>query len=247
MTRVRYLILLSLVLVISGCSNAWLLPETDTLEEMLAILPVTPAHIIMPANSQEDYVNMAERANSVLNKLAKRNKSRLLGPKKVHKLLDKSDLESLYVILDEPGDHGRNREYKKLSEISKRLEVGKIIRVKVQFLRPQAYEKERKPKSLRDNPKQWKGWVDVSADLFTISPPRLIAIETKEKEFWGETGVKWEGGAIAFIPVVIPVYYDTYKKFEGRALAEAAHGAIAGLLRKRRGDGWEEKTSHDSI
>jgi len=240
MTRVRYLIYLSLALVISGCSSAWVLSETDTLEETLAILPVTPAHIIMPANSQEDYVKMAERANSVLNKLAKRNKSKFIGPKKVRKLLDKSDLESLYLVLDELGDHGRNRKYKKLSEISKRLGAGKIIRVKVQFLRPQAYEKERKPKSITDKPKLWKGWVDVSADLFNISPPRLIATKTKEKEFSGETGVTGVGGCIAFIPVFIPVPYDTYKKFEGRALAEAAHGAISGLLRQRRGDGWEK-------
>jgi hypothetical protein len=240
MTRVRYLIFLSLVFVVSGCSSAWVLPETDTLEKKLAILPVTPAHIIMPANSQEDYVKMAETANSILDRLANRNSNKFLGPEEVRELLDRSDLESLYLILDEPGDHGRNREYKKLSEISKRLEVGKIIRVKVQFLRPQAYEKERKPKSLTDNPKLWKGWVDVSADLFNISPPRLIATKTKEKEFSGETGVTCLGGCIAFIPVFIPVPYDTYKKFEGRALAEAAHGAIAGLLRKRRSDGWEK-------
>jgi len=240
MTRVRYLIFFSLALVISGCSSAWVLPETDTLDETLAILPVTSAHIIMPANSQEDYVKMAETANSILNRLANRNSNKFLGPEKVRELIDKSDLDSLYLILDEPGDHGRNRECKKLSEISKKLEAGKIIRVKVQFLRPQAYEKERKPKSLRDNPKQWRGWVDVSADLFNISPPRLIATATKDKEFRGETGVTCVGGCIAFIPVFIPVYYDTYKKFEGRALAEAAHGAVAGLLRKRRGDGWIE-------
>jgi hypothetical protein len=240
MTRVRYLIFLSLALVVSGCSSAWVLPETDTLEETLAILPVTPAHIIMPADSQEDYVKMAERANSVLNKLANRNSNKFLGPEKVRKLLDKSELESLYVILGEPGDHARERESKKLSEICKRLEVGKVIRVKVQFLRPQAYEKERKPKSITDNPKQWRGWVDVSADLFSILPPQLIATKTKEKEFSGETGVTCIGGVIACIPVFIPVPYDTYKKFEGRALAEAAHGAIAGLLRQRRGDGWEE-------
>lgn len=240
MTRVRYLIFLSLALVVSGCSSAWVLPETDSLEETLAILPVTPAQIIMPANSQEDYVEMAERANAILNRLANRNSNKFLGPKKVRELLDKSDLESLYVILDESGDDARNPESQKLSEISKRLGVGKIIRVKVRFLRPQAYEKERKPKSLSDNPKQWKGWVDVSADLFNILPPQLIATETKEKEFRGETGVTCVGGCIAFIPVFIPVPYDTYKKFEGRALAEAAHGAIAALLRQRRGDGWDE-------
>ncbi len=240
MTRVCYLIFLSLALVISGCSSAWVLPETDTLEETLAILPVTPDHIIMPVSSQEDYVKMAERANSILNRLANRNSNKFLGPKKVRELLDRSDLESLYVILDKPGDDARNPESQKLSEISKRLGVGKIIRVKVQFLRPEAYEKERRPKSLSDNPKQWRGWVDVSADLFNISPPRLIATKTKEIEFGGETGVKLEGGVIVCIPIFIPVSYDTYKKFEGRALVEGAHGAIASLLRKRRGDGWTE-------
>ena len=241
MTRVRYLIFLSLVLVVSGCSSAWLLPETDTLEETLAILPVTPAHIIMPANSQKDYVKMAETANSILNRLANTNSNKFLGPEEVRELLDRSDLESLYLILDEPGDHGRNCEYKKLSEISKRLGAGKIIRVKVQFLRPQAYEKERKPKSITDEPKQWKGWVDVSADLFSILPPHLIATATKEKEFYGETGRSVANvSPVIFIPIPVPYDYDTYKTFERRALAQAAHGAIAGLLRKRRGDGWEK-------
>ncbi len=242
MTRVRYLIFLSLVLVVSGCSSAWVLPETDTLEETLAILPVTPDHIIMPADSQEDYLKIAERANSVLNKLANRNGNKFLGPKKVRDLLDKSDLESLYLILDEPGDHGRNRECKKLSEISKRLEVGKIIRVKVQFLRPQAYEKERRPKSVWEKPKLWKGWVDVSADLFNISPPQLIATETKEKEFYGETGMGWNGGfcVVGLVPVVVavPYPYDSYnlrvalspKLLMGQLLDYSGNaGVVAGL------------------
>jgi len=240
MTRVLYLIFLSLVLVISGCSSAWLLPETDTLEKPLAILPVIPAHIIMPASSQEDYVKMAERANSVLNRLANRNKSKFLGPKKVRELLDKSVLESLYVILDESGDHARNPKSKKLAEMSKRLEVGKIIRVKVEILRPQAYEKERRPESPFSKTKQWSGWVDVSAELFNISPPQLIATETNHKEFWGETGVGWGVCVVGLVPVPVMYPYDSYKRSEGRALAQAAHGAIAGLLRKRTGDGWTE-------
>ena len=238
MTRFRYLILLSLALVVFGCSSSWLLPETDTFEEPVAILPVIPVHIIMPANSEEDYVKMAEKANSVLNKLARRNKGKLLGPKKVRKLIDKSDLESLYVILNEPGDHARNPWSKKLAEISKRLKVGKIIRVKVEILRPHAYEKERRPKSPTSEPKYWSGWVDVSPDLFDTSPPQLIDTKTNHKEFRGETGVRVELVAVWPVPVIYP--YDTYKRNEGRALAQAAHGAIAGVLRKRTSDGWIE-------
>jgi len=238
MTRVRYLIFLSLVLVISGCSSAWLLPDTDTLEEPAAILPVIPAHIIMPANSEEEYAKMVKRANSVLNRLAKENKIKLLGPKKVRKLLDKSDLESLYVLLDEPGDHAKNTKSKKVSEISKRLEVGKIIRVKVQIMHPHGYGRARSPGSPIPMSQRiyWQGWVDVSVELFSVSPPQLIATGYNHKEFWGETG--WAFGWVALVPVMYP--YDSYKRSEGRALAQAAHGAIAGLLRKSTGDGWTE-------
>jgi len=110
----------------------------------------------------------------------------------------------------------------------------------VQVQRPQAYEKERKPESLRDNPKLWKGWVDVSAELFSILPPHLIATETKEKECYGETGRSIAPVFFGPIPIPVPYDYDTYKRSEGRALVQAAHRAIAGLLRKRRGGGWAE-------
>ena len=236
MTRIRHLIFLSLALVVFGCSSGWKVTETDTLEEQVAILPVIPAHIIMPADSEEDYVKMAKRANSVLNKLAKRNKGKLLGPKKVRKLLDKSNLESLYLILDELGDHTKNPKSKKLAEISNRLEVRKFIRVKVQIMRPHAYEKERRPKGPFSEFKQCSGWVDVSADLFGISPPQQMATKTNHKESWGETG--WSGGCVGPVPVMVP--YDTYKRSEGRALGQAAHGAIAGVLNKLAGDGWTE-------
>jgi len=86
MTRVRYLILLSLVLVVSGCFAArsnLSLPGTNAIEKPVAILPVIPAHIIMPADSEQDYLEMADETNSVLNTLAGRRNGKLLGPKKV--------------------------------------------------------------------------------------------------------------------------------------------------------------------
>jgi len=142
MTRVRYLILLSLVLVVSGCFAArsnLSLPGTNAIEESVAILPVIPAQIIMFADSEEDYVKLADEANSVLNTLAGGRNSKLLGPKKVRKILDKSDIESLHRILDESGDHARAWKSETLAEMSKRLEVGKIIRVKVEIMSPRAY------------------------------------------------------------------------------------------------------------
>jgi hypothetical protein len=238
MARVRYLILLSLALVVFGCSSAWLLPDTNTLEEPVAILPVIPAHIIMPANSEEEYAKMVKRANSVLNRLAKENKSKLLGPKKVRKLLDKSDLESLYVLLDEPGDHAKNTKSKKVSEIFKRLEVGKIIRVKVQIMHPHGYGRARSPGSpiAMSQPIYWQGWVDVSVELFSVSPPQLIATGYNHKEFWGETG--WASGWVALVPVIFP--YETYERPEGIALTQAAHEAIAEVLTKSTWDNRDE-------
>ena len=243
MTRGSYLILFSLVPVVSGyfaLRSSWWLPETGALEEPVAILPVIPAHIILPSNSEEDYVKMAEKTNSVLNRLAGSNNSKLLGPKKVRKLLNKSDLESLYGILDKPGDHARKTKSKKLAEMSKRLEVRKIIRVKVEILRPHAYMEKQNPRSLTNRPKHWSGWADVSADLLGISPPQLIVTRTNHKRSWGETGVSDVTMGPLVGPICLAWPYDAYKRSERRALAQAAKEAIAGVLKKSTWDGWIE-------
>jgi len=172
MTRVRYLILLSLVLVVSGCfapRSFWSLPETDAIEEPIAILPVSPEHVIMTAQSEKDYLEMAEKTNSVLNTLAGGRNSKLLGPKKVRKILDKSDIESLHRILDESGDHARAWKSETLAEMSKRLEVGKIIRVKVEIIMIFPVYTDIwnvGVGAIFGRGKHWRGWVDVSADLF---------------------------------------------------------------------------------
>lgn len=241
MTRIRYLILLSLVLLVSGCSarhSNSSPPETDTPKELVAILPVISAHITMPAYSEEDFVKIAEETNSVLNRLAESYKSKsLLSPKKVRKLLNKSDLESLYGILDEPSEHAKNCQSKKLAEMSTTPKVAKVIRVKVAILRPRAYIEELGEKGFTYTRKQWSGWVDVTADLFRISPPQLIATKASQSQCWGETGVN---GAYVAGPVCLLVPYDTYRRSERLGLAQAAQGAIAGVLRKRTSDGWIE-------
>ena len=231
MTRVRYLILLSLVLVVSGCfapRSFWSLPETDAIEEPIAILPVSPEHVIMTAQSEKDYLEMAEKTNSVLNTLAGGRNSKLLGPKKVRKILDKSDIESLHRILDESGDHSRVWKSERLAEMSKRLEVGKIIRVKVEILNPPAKTFKGFEKGDASTGKEWSGWVDVSADLFGMAPPKLITIRRGQKEFWGET-------AVVCLPVYaclfLPVYYAVGTS-RARALDQAAREAIVGVLKE---------------
>jgi len=197
------------------------LPRTDAIEEPVAILPVIPAHIIMPADSEEDYLEMAEEANSVLNRLAGGRNSKLLGPKKVRKILDKSDVETLHRILDDPGDHARAWKSETLAEMSKRLEVGKIIRVKVDIIGPPAYTAKWNNPVAGGQGKHWSGWTSVSADLFGMSPRQLIATRRGQKEFWGRIGV----GCLDCLP--FPYAVGTT---EARALDQAAREAISLVL-----------------
>ncbi len=229
MTGVRYLILLSLILVIFGCfaqQSHLSLPGTDTIAEPIAILPVIPAHIIMPADSEEEYVKMAENTNSVLDTLAGGSNSKLLGPKKVRKILDESDIESLHRILDDLGDHARIWKSERLAEISGRLEVEKIIRVKVDIIAPPAYWVDGWGGGGLG--KEWRGWFDVSADLFGMSPPRLIEWERMQERFGGKTGVNclpiWG-------PCILPLPYS-FGTTGDRALDKAVREVIAGLLKK---------------
>ena len=227
MTRVRYLILFSLVLVVSGCfatRRMLPLPGTDSIEEPVAILPVIPDHIILPADSEKDYLKMAEKANSVLDTLAKGRHSKLFGPKKVRKILDTSDIESLHRILDEWGDHARVWKSERLAETSRRLEVVKIIRVKVEIMNPYYYKK-RKANIVSWNYKEYVGWVDVSVDLFGTSPPRFVEHKRVQKKYWGKSDMGCAGGGQCAWP-----YFYSVGTTKIRALDEAAREAISGVL-----------------
>ena len=220
MTRVRYLILFSLVLVVSGCfapRSYWPLPGTDSIEEPVAILPVIPDHIILPADSEKDYWKMAEKANSVLDTLAKGRHSKLFGPKKVRKILDTSDIEILHRILDEWGDQARVWKSERLAETSRRLEVVKIIRVKVEIMNPHFYSDWKS--------REYEGWVDVSADLFGTSL-RFVEHKRVQKKYWGKSEV-------GCLPLDwwcwLPFFYSVGTT-EIRALDQAAREAISGVL-----------------
>jgi hypothetical protein len=178
---------------------------------------------------------MAKKTNSVLDSLVRGRNSKVLGPKKVRKILDKSDVESLHRILDESGDHASVWKSERLAEMSKRLEVGKIIRVKVEILNPPAHTANWKdPTGITGGEgKHWSGWVDVSADLFGMSPPRLIEYKRVQKEFWGKAGA----GCLVLLPFpcIIPFPYAVGTTAI-RALDQAAREAIAGVLEESTED-----------
>ena len=228
MTRVHYLILLSLVLVLSGCfatRSFRSLPGTDAIGEPVAILPVIPAQITMLVHSEKDYLEMAEKTNSVLNTLAGRRKSKLLGPKRVRKILDKSDIESLNRILDDSRDHTTVWQSERLAEMSHRLGVKKIIRVQVEITDSPASDTKWVYGAgvVGGRGKHWSGRVFVSAVLFGMSPRQLIAARGSVKEFSGKTGL---GCLFQCIP--FPYAVGTT---EARALDQAAREAISQLLK----------------
>ena len=228
MTRVHYLVLLSLFLVLSGCfalRSFRSLPGTDAIREPVAILPVIPAHITMPADFKKDYLEMAEKTNSVLDTLAGGRKSKLLGPKRVRKILDKSDIESLNRILDDSGDRPTVWQSERLAEMSHRLGVEKIIRVQVEITdspTPDAIWGYRGG-ALFGRGNHWSGLVFVSAVLFGMSPRQVIDASGSVKEFWGKIGI---GCLIQCIP--FPYAVGTT---EARALGQAAREAISQLLK----------------
>jgi len=118
--------------------------------------------------------------------------------------------------------------------MSKRLEVGKIIRVKVEIMNPPAYAANWYSSRITlDIRKQWRGWVDVSTDLFGMSPPRLIEYKRGQKEFWGKAGA----GCLVLLPFpcIIPFPYAVGTTAI-RALDQAAREAIAGVLEESTED-----------
>lgn len=236
MTHVRYLILGYLLIMASGCfgPRSFLsLPGTDTLDEPVAILPVTPAHIVMPADSEEDYVKLAKKINSVLNTLAGRKNSKLIGPKNVEKLLGKPDLEILYRIADQEGDHEKTWKTKKITEIGERLNLRRIIRVKTEILIT----------SEKSGPwmdaggdaigfgirKNWNGWADVIVELYDLSRQEMIGRQRESAEFWGKEGIgciaggSGGGGCCCLFPYAVG-------KTKIHAIDRAARDAIAGVL-----------------
>lgn len=235
MTRVRYLILLSLVLSVSGCfggRSSLSLPGTENLDESVAILPVTPAHIVLPSDSEEDRVKMAKKTNSVLNTLAGRRKSKLIGPKEVGKLLDKPDLEVLYRIGDQEGDHEKIWKSKKLAEIGERLNLRRIIRIKTEIIitseESGSWRDLNADRFIFGIRKNWNGRADVIAELYDLSRQEMIGSQRGSAEFWGKEGV-------GCIPVVggypccclFPYAVGMNKM---HAIDQAAREAIAGVL-----------------
>ena len=233
MTRVRYLILLSLVLAVSGCflgRKAEPLTDIDVIEESIAILPVIPEHIVMAVEFEKEYAKMAKKTNSVLDILAKGKNSKLLGPKKVKSSLEgMADTERLNLWLDELGEHSKPWMTLKLFEIGEKLKVEKIIRVKLDVL-ISSDEMGRWTdieEVMGGIGKHWRGWVDVTADLFDLSPPRHVASSTGSAEYWGKTGLEGMGGGTGCC--VFPIAIGETKI---RAFDQAARAAIAGVLWK---------------
>ena len=233
MTRVRYLIILSLILVVSGCflgRKVEPLTGIDVIEEPIAILPVSPEHIVMAVESEKHYAKMAKKTNSVLDILAKGKNSKLLGPKKVKSLLEgMADTERLNLWLDELGEHSKPRMTLKLSEIGEKLKVEKIIRVKLDVL-ISSDEMGRWTdieEVMVGIGKHWSGWVDVTADLFDLSPLRHLASSTGSAEYWGKTGLEIMGASTGCCGFPIAIGETKIRAFD-----QAARDAIAGVLRK---------------
>jgi hypothetical protein len=180
----------------------------------------------MPADSEKDYLEMAEKTNSVLNTLTGGRKSKLLGPRMVLNILNRSDVESLQRILDDSGDHPTVWQSERLAEMSQKLGVEKIIRVQVEITDSPASNTKwgYRGGALVGRGDHWRGWVFVSAALFGMSPRQLIATRGSEKEFWGKTGL---GCLFQCIP--FPYAVGTT---EARALDQAVREAISQLLKE---------------
>ena len=246
MTRFLYLIIVSLVLVLSGCfAGRKVEPLTgiDVIEERIAILPVIPEHVVMAVESEKDYVKIAEKTNSILDILAKGKKSKLIGPKKVRRSLEgMADTETLNLWLDELGKYSKCEMSQELIEIGNRLKVKKIIRVKLEVL-ISGNETVRWVEGIDGGSgaagiggigKHWKGYVYVTADLFDLSQPRYVTYDRGSDEYWGKMGL---GTCFAFgggMGGCLPFPYASGET-KIRALDQATREAISGVLNQSTG------------
>jgi len=246
MTRVRYLIMLSLVVVVSGCfagRNVKPLTDIDVIEEPIAILPVSPEHVVMAVDSEKDYAKIAEKTNSILDILAKGKKSKLIGPKKVSQSLEGvTKAKYLNIWLDELRKYSKPEMSQDFIEIGNRLKVKKIIRVKLDVL-ISGNETVRWAEGIDGGSggagaagvgKHWRGWVDVTADLFDLSPPRYVTYDRGSAEYSGKIGlgIAGAGGSGGFGCVPFPYAVGTT---EARALGQATREAISGVLNQSTG------------
>jgi len=237
MTRVRYLIILTLALVVSGCfagRNVKPLTDIGVIEEPIAILPVGPDNVTMAVESEKDYAKIAEKTNSILDILARGKQSNLIGPKKVRRSLESvADAECLNVWLDQLRKYSKPGLSQKLIEIGNRLKVKKIIRVQVDGVMS-GNETVRWSKSSSDigaagMGKHWRGWVDVEADLFDLSQPQYVTYDRGSAEYSGKIGLGIAGGASGMGFCCLPFPYAVGTT-QARALGQATREAISGVL-----------------
>jgi len=246
MTSVRYLIILTLALVVSGClAGRYVKPLTDigVIEKPIAILPVGPENVVMAVESEDDYAKIAEKTSAILDILARGKKNNLIGPKKVRRSLEGMvKVECLNLWLDKLRKYSKPGLSQELIEIGNRLKVKKIIRVKVDIL-ISANEWASWFKGIKDSSggvgvggkgKHWRGWVDVRADLFDLSPPRHVTYDIGSAEYWGKIGYGLVGAGGNSAVACLPFPYAVGTT-QARALGQATREAISGVLNQSTG------------
>jgi len=191
------------------------LPGTEDLDEPVAILPVIPSSIELHySTAEKSYIYWAEKANEILNTLSSREKSKLIGPKKVDSLLRVTDLDYINSILDQSRTHTESLDSKRVRDMGEKLGVTKIIRLELEI-----------NEFLTSN-ETWskgkKGDVYVTGHLFELSPPRLVKTYTVWAGYWRKTELLPIGCCI--LPGEL-----SYKD-KAWAIEEALEKSLSGLL-----------------
>ena len=244
--QMRYLLILSLVAMLLGCftgRNVKPLTNSDVIEEIIAILPVSPENVVMAVESEQDYAKMAKKTNSTLDILARGKKSKLIGPKKVRKSLQgMADTETINLLLNDLGKNSKSWRSTELIEIGNRLKVKKIIRVKVDVL-ISGNEMIRWAEGIDGGSggvgaagvgKHWRGWISVTADLFDLSPPRHVTYDRGSAEYSGKIGLGIVGGVASTGFCCLPFPYAVGTT-QAKALGQATRQAIYGVLNQSTG------------
>jgi hypothetical protein len=244
--QMRYLLILSLVALVSGCfagRNVKPLTDNGVIEEPIAILPVGPDNVTMAVESEKDYAKIAKKTNSILDILARGKQSNLIGPKKVRPLLEgMARAECLNIWLGELRKFPKPETSQELIEIGSRLKVKQIIRVKVDVL-ISGIETVRWAESIDGGSggagaagvgKHWRGWVYVEADLFDLSQPRYVTYDTWSAGYSGKIGlgIAGAGGGMGFGCLPFPYAVGST---QARALGRATREAISGVLNQLTG------------
>jgi hypothetical protein len=233
-----------LPLVLGGCfapRSVFSLAGEARPAQTTALLPVTKGQVIMKADLHgfsgetmavtgvilKEYDDVVSTCNSVFNSLAAGARNPLQGPAKLRDVVG-NDLD-LYaqrfsVYIDDPGPRDESWKSAGFAELERKLGVSQVVRVRI-VVAGKVVEVEGDSSVVAGG---WDGLVNLTAELWSLTPPYPVAQGTGKAEFWGRIGIIGSQGSGA--PFALGTTF-------GRAVDHAMRQALTQLFQTTRPEG----------